>query len=57
MWGHFNFTHHDPVVRDNIMLSGWYGMHVGQYTLNSGDKRYAEPQSLTFKLNDRKVYS
>jgi hypothetical protein len=56
MWGHFNFTHHDPVVRDNIMLSGWYGMHVGQYTLNSGDKRYAEPQSLTFKLNDRKVY-
>jgi Linalool dehydratase/isomerase len=57
MWGHFNFTHHDPVVRDNIMLSGWYGMHVGQYTLNSGDKRYADPQSLTFKLNDRKVYS
>ena len=56
MWGHFNFTSHDPVVRDNIMLSGWYGMHVGQYTLNSGDKRYAEPRSLTFKLNDKKVY-
>jgi hypothetical protein len=56
MWGHFNFTRHDPVVRDNIMLSGWYGMHVGQYTLNTGDRRYAEPGSLTFKLNDRKVY-
>jgi hypothetical protein len=56
MWGHFNFTHHDPVVRDNIMLSGWYGMHVGQYTLNSGDRRYADEGSLTFKLNDRKVY-
>jgi len=56
MWGHFNFTHHDPVVRDNIMLSGWYGMHVGQYTLNSGDRRYGDANSLTFKLNDRKVY-
>jgi hypothetical protein len=56
MWGHFNFTHHDPVVRDNIMLSGWFGMHVGSYTVNSGDKRYAERGSLTFKLNDRKVY-
>lgn len=56
MWGHLNFTKHDPVIRDNIMLSGWYSMHVGAYTLNTGDKRYAEPGSLTFRLNDRKVY-
>ena len=56
MWGHFNFTKHDPVVRDNIMLSGWYGMHVGQYTLNTGDTRYAQPGSLTFKLDEHEVY-
>jgi hypothetical protein len=56
MWGHFNFTQHDPVVRDNIMLSGWFAMHVGQYTLNTGDRRYGETGSLTFRLNDRKVY-
>ncbi len=56
MWGHFNFTRHDPVVRDNIMLSGWFSMHVGQYMLNTGDRRYAEPGSLTFRLTDRKVY-
>jgi hypothetical protein len=56
MWGHFNFTQHDPVIRDNIMLSGWFSMHVGQYMLNTGDKSYAEPGSLTFKLSDRKVY-
>lgn len=56
MWGHFNFTQHDPVVRDNIMLSGWFAMHVGSYTLNTGDQRYAQPGSLTFRLNDRKVY-
>ena len=56
MWGHFNFTNHDPVIRDNIMLSGWYSMHVGQYTLNTGDTRYAEPGSLTFKIGEREVY-
>src|SRR5690606_5403263 len=31
MWGHFNFTNFDPAGRDNIMLTGWFGMHVGQY--------------------------
>ena len=56
MWGHFNFFSHDPVIRDNIMLSGWFSMHVGQYTLATGDKRYGEPGSLTFKLNESKVY-
>src|SRR5262245_2815453 len=42
-WGHLNFTNFDPARRDNIMLTGWFGMHVGQYMLNSGDRRYAEP--------------
>jgi len=55
-WGHFNFTNFDPAARDNIMLTGWLGMHVGQYMLNSGDRRYAEPGSLTFRLNDRTAY-
>src|SRR5205807_815706 len=40
MWGHFNFTNFDPARYDNIMLTGWYGMHVGQYLLNSGDRLY-----------------
>ena len=55
-WGHLNFTNFDPAGRDNIMLTGWFGMHVGQYMLNSGDRRYTEPGSLTFKLNDRTSY-
>ncbi|HTO55634.1 MAG TPA: hypothetical protein VMR50_19785 [Myxococcota bacterium] len=55
-WGHLNFTDFDPVVRDNIMLTGWFGMHVGMYTMASGDKRYAEPGALTFRLNDRTAY-
>ena len=55
-WGHLNFTHWDPADRDNIMLTGWYGMHVGQYMLASGDRRYAEPGALSFRLNDKTTY-
>jgi hypothetical protein len=56
MWGHFNFLNWDPARKDNIMLTGWYGMHVAQYMLNSGDRRYAEPGSLTFRLNKHTAY-
>ena len=31
-------------------------MHVGQYMLNSGDRRYEEPGSLTFRLNGKTAY-
>lgn len=55
-WGHLNFTNFDPVARDNIMLTGWFGMHVGQYMVSSGDRRYGEPGSLTFRLNERTAY-
>jgi len=56
MWGHFNFTQFDPARKDNIMLTGWYGLHVNQYMLSSGDRRYAEPGSLTFRLNANTAY-
>ncbi len=55
-WGHLNFRNWDPAARDNIMLTGWFGMHVGQYMLASGDRRYLEPGSLTFRLDDRTQY-
>ena len=55
-WGHLNFTDWDPAKRDNIMLTGWFGAHVGGYMLASGDHSYLEPGSLTFRLNDRKAW-
>lgn len=55
-WGHLNFTNFDPAAKDNIMLTGWFGMQVGQYMLNSGDRRYADPESLTFRLNKKTSY-
>jgi len=54
--GNLNFTNWDPARRDNIMLTGWFGLHVGQYMLASGDRRYLEPGSLTFRLNARTAY-
>jgi Linalool dehydratase/isomerase len=55
-WGHLNLTNFDPAAKDNIMLTGWLGLHVGMYSLASGDHRYAEPGSLTFRLNDRTAW-
>ncbi len=56
MWGHFNFSNFDPAQKDNIMLTGYFGMQVNQYMLNSGDRRYAEPGSLTFRLNAQTAF-
>jgi hypothetical protein len=56
-WGHLNFTNWDPAARDNIMLTGWFGLHVGLYTSSTGDRRYAQPGALTFRRNARVAYS
>jgi hypothetical protein len=56
-WGHLNLTNPDPADKDNIMLTGWFGLQVGMYMLNSGDRRYAEPGSLTFRLNQHRAFA
>ena len=57
MWGHLNFTNFDPAAKDNIMLTGWYGMHVNGYHNATGDRRYGEAGSLTFRLNERQSWA
>jgi hypothetical protein len=57
IWGHLNIKNFDPAARDNIMLTGWFGVQVGQYMTASGDGRYAQPSSLAFKLNRRTTYA
>jgi hypothetical protein len=52
-----NLTNPDPADKDNIMLTGWFGLQVGMYMLNSGDRRYAEPGSLTFRLNQHRAFA
>lgn len=55
MWGNFSFNF-DPCAKDNIMLTGFYGLQICQYMSNTGDMRYAEAGSLTFIYNDNKQY-
>jgi hypothetical protein len=47
-WGHLRYNP-DPVPRDNIMLTGWLGYQVASYVSNTGDTRYSEPGSITFR--------
>ncbi|MCB1746492.1 MAG: hypothetical protein KDK06_04905 [Gammaproteobacteria bacterium] len=56
MWGHFNFSNFDPARKDNVMLTGYLGLQVNGYMLASGDRRYGEPGSLTFRLNEHTAY-
>jgi hypothetical protein len=56
-WGHLNWTSFDPAARDNIMLTGWFGAQLGLYTSSTGDRRFAEPGSLPFVLNERTTYA
>lgn len=36
----------DPVARDNIMYSGWFGAMLAEYISNTGDQRYDEQPML-----------
>jgi hypothetical protein len=56
-WGHLNLTNFDPAGKDNIMLTGFYGQAVCLYMSATGDRRYAEPGSLPFQLNEQTTYA
>lgn len=55
LWGNFR-ADPDPIRRDNIMLSGYYGVMLGTYASLTGDLRYDEPGCLEFRWNRRKQY-
>jgi hypothetical protein len=46
-WGNLRLNS-DPVGKDNIMLTGFFGLQVGLYTASSGDDRYLQPGGLSF---------
>ncbi|KAF2465390.1 uncharacterized protein BDR25DRAFT_379089 [Lindgomyces ingoldianus] len=51
MWGKFNAHDWDPIVKDDIMVSGYVLQAVGIYQSNTGDERYTEPGSLEFHVS------
>ncbi|MEJ7716661.1 MAG: hypothetical protein WKF31_01375 [Thermoleophilaceae bacterium] len=55
LWGNFRWNP-DPIVRDNVMLSGYYALQIGLYERVTGDHRYSEPGALTFRWSDRKAF-
>jgi hypothetical protein len=55
LWGNLRWNP-DPVGRDNVMLSGYYGTMLGLYESLNGDDRYAAPGALTFERGRRESY-
>ena len=48
IWGNLKFGA-DPIGKENVMLTGFFLLNVTMYMRNTGDLRYAEQGSLTFK--------
>jgi hypothetical protein len=55
LWGNLTLDF-DPAGKDNIMLTGFFGLQVCLYMLASGDRRYAEPGSLEFVYSKTKSF-
>lgn len=55
LWGRLS-TNFDPVIKDNIMLTGYYLICLNLYAANTGDHRYAQPGALDFRLKSGKRY-
>lgn len=55
LWGNLRWEP-DPCRRDNVMLSGYWGVNVGLYQSLCDDRRYEAPGSLTFRNGPREVY-
>jgi Linalool dehydratase/isomerase len=55
LWGNLSLDF-DPAGKDNIMLTGFFGLQVCLYMLASGDRRYAEPGSLEFIYSNNKSF-
>jgi hypothetical protein len=55
LWGKFT-TDYDPVIKDNIMVTGFFQQGLMLYIANTGDMRYTKPGSLKFDITDRISY-
>ncbi len=47
----------DPIVKDNIMFSGFTGDQLNMYEAATGSTRFDEPGSLTFVWKDGRVFA
>lgn len=47
---------YDPVIKDNIMVTGFLALAIGIYQRNTGDDRYAQKNALDMKITDKISY-
>ncbi|WP_299693978.1 hypothetical protein [Hydrocarboniphaga sp.] len=55
LWGNGRIDP-DPMVNENIMITGWYALALGAYQITTGDRSIDATGSLPFRWNDRKTY-
>jgi Linalool dehydratase/isomerase len=55
MWGNLRYAV-DPIVRDNIMFSGYLGYMLGLYESTTGDQRYDAPGALSFRWSGHEAF-
>ncbi len=46
----------DPIVRDNVMYSGYLGVMIGMYETLNDDHRYDRPGALTLRWSEHRRY-
>lgn len=56
LWGNGRINP-DPMVRENIMISGWFALTLGAHQVSSGDRCFDAPGSLAFRWKAGKVFS
>jgi hypothetical protein len=54
-WGNLRLNS-DPVGKDNIMLTGFFGLQVGLYSALTGDDRYLRPGGLSFGKHQHSLH-
>jgi hypothetical protein len=47
----------DPIVRDNVMYSGYLGVMIGLYETLNGDRRYGASGALLLRWSERRSYA
>ncbi|WP_067650576.1 linalool dehydratase/isomerase domain-containing protein [Nocardia harenae] len=55
LWGNLE-NNPDPVRKQNVMLTGFYGLQIATYQSATGDLRYLEPGSLRFTWDADRRY-
>lgn len=51
LWGNLRWSR-DPIERDNIMYSGYFGVMIGLYEALNDDRRFEQPGSLALRWNE-----